>query len=117
MILQATEKSGAVARTWKKTKVKMTAVKNFVQKQADRHGEKLGKAQNALGYIGVGITKLKQGNSDATWAGLLSFAKGAAEFLPPPASDITEAVSTIFEMFTGLQRCQLISNCLNNDQF
>ena len=55
----------------------------------------------ALAKFAGSLKKFGEGNTIATISGTLDIVVGISEFLPPPASDFTQMISTLFDMFSG----------------
>ena len=61
----------------------------------------LSKGANAVGGVLTAVTKFQSGNEIQVVSGCLDIANSIAQFLPPPASLVTETVSGIFNLFAG----------------
>ena len=69
--------------------------------KAMTNADALAKGSNAVGGILTAVHKFQTGDEMKMVSGCLDIANSVAQFLPPPASIITESVSGVFNLFIG----------------
>ena len=96
---QVANKKGTVRNKKDSLKLQFGKVKDGLKGMSASDG--IAKAANAVGAVVGAVSKFSSGDAMNIVSGVLDIVSAIADFLPPPASLIANAISSIFNMFVG----------------